>query len=586
MIATNNNPPNKNGFSGVISSVAGLEYELIFYGAGNSVDNINHEGTITALNLINVLEHVEPYKRQIDVVNMSFATICGRSWLLDCDLQSHMARLIKRMPDTTFVAGAGNSNLDIHEHNIIPADLTVKRSNGFSRDRVSNIITVGGITGTIHGDFGSPGSIEKADDSNFGSPVTIGAPYEGVKAVRINGPGYGFFEGTSYSTALVSGTVALMKSIKPDLDPARIKEILEDTGLDSTSTPRQGYLVCDYQPKNSSCPTNQRWPVLNAGAAIWKVIEAMGPLSDADAEILLQSFRTAHRRQGGNVVLDVFISVENTGSIDWTFYVSGDMQAHGNRGRVVDLPSQHREIRVGQSTEYQFTIEDDISGDWEATFSLYRGPRALASTIQGISIAEGVRRGVRIPSPTPTPTSFPWDNALIAPSPTPTLTPTPSPTLTRTPTPTPTLTATPVPLSTQTPTSAVTPRPTSTPVPTATPTQVPTATPVPVPRWTPIPTQTPTPPPPRVPAPSPGLTDLEHQLLRDVYACGQQSTVFKFTVISVDFFANLAGYRTLITESVMDDWDLFLPAFTELMRADPEAAETLSELLDLFCRQN
>ena len=123
---------------------------------------------------------------------------------------------------------------------------------------------------------------------------------------------------------------------------------------------------------------------------------------------------------------------------------------------------------MGRSTEYQFTIEDDISGDWEATFSLYRGPRALSSTTKGISIAEGVTTGVRIPSSTPTPTSFHvWDDALIAPSPAPTLTPTPSPTLTRTPTPT--LTATPVPLPTQTPTSAVTPRPTSTPVPTARP---------------------------------------------------------------------------------------------------------------------
>ena len=82
------------------------------------------------------------------------------------------------------------------------------------------------------------------------------------------------------------------------------------------------------------------------------------------------------------------------------------------------------------------------------------------------------------------------------------------------------------------------------------------------------------------------MTELEYQLLHDVYACGQQSTVFKWTVISLDFFANLTGYRTLITEEVMDDWDLFLPAFTELLRADSEAAETLSELLDLFCRQN
>ena len=423
---------------------------------------------------------------------------------------------------------------------------------------------------------------------------------------------YGVFGGTSFSTSIVTSTVALIRAIAPISSPSTIKKWLVDSGDvehnlcdDNTRspTPTPGpspTLSPGGGPTSTPVPTPtlryendgnecNRLPILNAGAAVWSAIETMAPLSDADAEILLHSFRTAHRRQGGNVVLDVFISVENTGSIDWTFYVSGDMQAQGNRGSVFDLPSQHREIRMGRSTEYQFTIEDDISGDWEATFSLYRGPRALSSTTKGISIAEGVTTGVRIPSSTPTPTSFHvWDDALIAPSPAPapTLTPTPSPTLTRTPTPTPTLTATPVPLPTQTPTSAVTPRPTSTPVPTARPTQVPTATPVPVPTWTPIPTRTPTPPPPRVPAPPPGLTELEYQLLHDVYACGQQSTVFKWTVISLDFFANLTGYRTLITEEVMDDWDLFLPAFTELLRADSEAAETLSELLDLFCRQN
>ena len=55
-------------------------------------------------------------------------------------------------------------------------------------------------------------------------------------------------------------------------------------------------------------------------------------------------------------------------------------------------------------------------------------------------------------------------------------------------------------------------------------------------------------------------------------------------MISIDFLANLTSYRTVITEEIMDTWELFLPAFTELLRADPEAAETLSGLLDLFCR--
>ena len=172
-------------------------------------------------------------------------------------------------------------------------------------------------------------------------------------------------------------------------------------------------------------------------------------------------------------------------------------------------------------------------------------------------------------------------NEWLPAMPAPTATPTPIPTPKRTPT----VTPTPTPVPTRAPTPTLTPTPT--PVPTRAPTPTLTPTPTPVPTRAPTPTLTPTPTsPPRVPAPPPGLSPIEYQLLRNVYDCGQQSTVFKWTVISIDSFANLTGYRTVITEEVMDNWDLFLPAFTELLRADREAAETLSGLLDLFCRQN
>ena len=72
--------------------------------------------------------------------------------------------------------------------------------------------------------------------------------------------------------------------------------------------------------------------------------------------------------------------------------------------------------------------------------------------------------------------------------------------------------------------------------------------------------------------------------MTDVYSCGQQSPAFKWLVISIDSFANLAGNRTTIKNEVMDKWHLFLPVFLELFEADPQASETLTGLLDLFCR--
>ena len=571
--ANNNNSPLPSvtmapPFSGIVSSAYNIPYNLVFYETGNSHDaEKNPDAVITAFNLVNALDHLSPLKESVDVVNMSFAFACEEKSLDrdECQVYDTFRNLIKSMPNVVFVAAAGNDNEDIDgdEHRIIPAEFARRSEGG-----LDNVIAVAGI---------DPASKAKHPESNYGSAVTLGAPYN-VFSVWTHG--YAVREGTSFATPLVSSAVALIRALAPFESPATIKGWLGDAG-------DTDYHICDdATPTPGPC---RKLPILDVGGAVWSAIN--GDSTAANAEVLLNSITTRHRRVGANLVLDLFIPVQNTGTRDWTFYLNGTVQDRRSPNAAHDLSTQHRAIRMGETKVYIFTINSNITGEWKGVFKLYRGPRNMSP------IATKEHSNIRIPVPTPTPTPTPFFYFEYYPLPTPTPFPyidhydsstpnvTPTPTATPPDTLTPTPNVVPVLMATQTPTP--TPAPSTTPVPTAAPTAFPTPSPTPVPTRTPTPTLRPTPtatPPPLVPAPPPGSSQIEYQLLRDVYDCGQRSTVFKWTVISIDFLANLTSYRTVITEEIMDTWELFLPAFTELLRADPEAAETLSGLLDLFCR--
>ncbi len=76
----------------------------------------------------------------------------------------------------------------------------------------------------------SSSAVKKAGFSNYGNNATISAP--GVKIYSTSGSdGYQYMDGTSMATPIVTGAVALMKSIKPDLTTEQIKCILQSTGV-------------------------------------------------------------------------------------------------------------------------------------------------------------------------------------------------------------------------------------------------------------------------------------------------------------------------------------------------------------------
>jgi subtilisin family serine protease len=93
------------------------------------------------------------------------------------------------------------------------------------------------------------GSVDSMDQasvfSNYGPWLSVAAPGEFLITTFPGGPKtYDYFSGTSASAAVISGIIALMLAVNPDLSPAEIKVILEQTANsrgDSRFNPLVGY---------------------------------------------------------------------------------------------------------------------------------------------------------------------------------------------------------------------------------------------------------------------------------------------------------------------------------------------------------
>ena len=69
--------------------------------------------------------------------------------------------------------------------------------------------------------------------SNYGKLSHVSAPGIDIYS-STPGNNFKFFPGTSMAAPIVTGAIALMKSIKPDLSTAQIKDILRKTGKQSS----------------------------------------------------------------------------------------------------------------------------------------------------------------------------------------------------------------------------------------------------------------------------------------------------------------------------------------------------------------
>ena len=156
-------------------------------------------------------EYVLAMKRAgapIRVLNVSLGAIHPHPWACspvskDGKTVTTLGRLLTS--GITIVAAAGNEGMNIDTSFVCPGSLA---------KTFDNIITVGAVELSGRLPF----------FSNIGTNVvTISAPGTAIYT------GYGYQTGTSVATALVSGTVALMYSVNPNLTPGEIKRTLIET---------------------------------------------------------------------------------------------------------------------------------------------------------------------------------------------------------------------------------------------------------------------------------------------------------------------------------------------------------------------
>ena len=80
-------------------------------------------------------------------------------------------------------------------------------------------------------------SYRRATSSNYGEGLDLVAPGVGIRSTATSNENYYYVDsGTSYATPYVSGVVALMLSVNPNLTPDGIKSILHDTAKKLSSS--------------------------------------------------------------------------------------------------------------------------------------------------------------------------------------------------------------------------------------------------------------------------------------------------------------------------------------------------------------
>ena len=257
-----NDAPSSFSVSGVVSSVPGLEYHVDFHPVG-------------VLNFSGVMDRVDPIyvasgigaaaANSPDVVNMSLGASCA-SWLENVCTAAMSAGIVGRAQNTIFVMSAGNNNGDARS--TWPASIDE-----------DNVITVAAtdVTGNSRAFWEGGGLWERifgAPASNYGPKIDIAAP-SGFYAVNPSveaGGVYNPFTGTSAAAPLVSGVVALLRAIDPDISPGDVKKLLRDTGNPIT------VCVADGDIALAQCPVGntEDWIVMNAGSAVKELMRQRG----------------------------------------------------------------------------------------------------------------------------------------------------------------------------------------------------------------------------------------------------------------------------------------------------------------------
>lgn len=281
-------PSDSPQINGVLSGVHGLDYSL-------NIKNLRFITMIDFSRLLNDFPQDSLINLSIQQTDCSLLLIfCIKGADFNAATQYYREGFIKN-PDKLFIVAAGNNSLNVND--VVPSNLNL-----------NNTFIVGA---TDQNDF-------RPTFSNFGAGIDLSAPGTEIYAPAIRGQGnypaqgadaFNYstqFRGTSFAAPFVTGVAGLIKSIKPELTPAQIKQILIESA-DPIATGEPGKLLgtgC-YDPNNN--PNNYTGCRLNAHSAVCFV--SLG--GSGFGEIFVHDLTT-----GAEQNLTASPSFENT--LDWS----------------------------------------------------------------------------------------------------------------------------------------------------------------------------------------------------------------------------------------------------------------------------
>ena len=383
MVAANHRLPSNashpeldiGNFSGIVTSVEDLHYDLISL---NTDQFLSLSDTLRQLETVSVIQ--QDGTIEIDVVNMSFGAelawgknLASIPVLNQWKPGAKIKNIIKNTPNVTFVPAAGNC--EVEATGFLPAALSVEPD-------VSNVITVGGANASytsrwtthppkcvietwlplvdeISTDVSLPLlGVRNGNSSAYGEAITIAAPATGVLVAGVDDDGSGGYYwsgGTSHAAPMVSGTVALLKAIDPDLTPTEIKALLRETGDEKT--------ICTSTPTPpDACPSDDEedWKFLRADKAIAKALsDRVGAEIEDRVTVPVETQRVVGRNY------DFGLYIANTGEMVWPFYVEAFLRDPSGVERGVPYVAENAVApRRSHPFRWQFWPSANASGCW------------------------------------------------------------------------------------------------------------------------------------------------------------------------------------------------------------------------------
>ena len=373
---TEKHPLREHNLSGVVSSVNGLEYTLLVYPGATkkAVGELGEQvDALTFGDVLAAMDDVAWYLEQVDVVNISFKMGPVGKW---AGMENMLKSFMEEQNNLTFVVAAGNDGKDAKD--AFPANVS----------NLDNVITVGGV---MHEPSSHPANsfswrwatwLEKCGfifkcrkTSNFGDDVTLGAP--GHHVLALTDSGYSFMSGTSFAAPLVSGTVALIKSLRPSLKPFDIKTTLVETAHTSHEVCKNGQHSYEISTiaDESEC---EELPILDAGAAIQEYATLNANILEAsqglDVHPQIERVVIIPDVRRNQVWLTVLVTNDD---VKRSLQINGEATSRKSRRTHQFGPLREPRVLPGQTAYFTTPIPELQFGDWKDNRGVIRRARGL-----------------------------------------------------------------------------------------------------------------------------------------------------------------------------------------------------------------